>query len=80
MSENQSNTPKKDPEGYKGALRERLIKENVGVWSVVEITKQNAKYSGTLCMCGSFSRKTSLVITCQPMLMPAPGIWDAPLK
>ncbi len=41
-------TNEKNPEGYKGELRERLIKEGVGVWSVVRIEKSNAIYEGTI--------------------------------
>ena len=38
----------KEPEGYKGALRERLIKENIGTWSIVRIKKGNAMYEGVV--------------------------------
>jgi glutamyl-tRNA(Gln) amidotransferase subunit D len=40
--------PIKEPEGYKGALRERLIKENIGTWSIVKIKKGNAMYEGVV--------------------------------
>lgn len=38
----------KDPTGYQGKLRERLINENIGVWSVVKIQKGNAIYEGVV--------------------------------
>jgi glutamyl-tRNA(Gln) amidotransferase subunit D len=37
-----------EPEGYRGALRERLIKEGISTWSHVRITKGKATYEGLL--------------------------------
>jgi glutamyl-tRNA(Gln) amidotransferase subunit D len=37
-----------DPEGYRGSLRERLLKEGIRTWSKVKITKNNATYEGLL--------------------------------
>jgi len=36
------------PEGYRGRLRERLIREGIRAWSRVRITKGNAKYEGVV--------------------------------
>jgi glutamyl-tRNA(Gln) amidotransferase subunit D len=36
------------PEGYRGALRQRLIKEGIRTWSKVRITKGKATYEGLL--------------------------------
>lgn len=38
----------KGPEGYRGALLERLIKQGIRTWSKVGITKGNARYEGLL--------------------------------
>lgn len=38
----------KGPEGYRGALLERLIKQGIRTWSKVRITKGNALYEGLL--------------------------------
>ena len=38
----------KGPEGYRGALLERLIKQGIRTWSNVRITKGNARYEGLL--------------------------------
>ncbi|OGD45503.1 glutamyl-tRNA(Gln) amidotransferase subunit D [Candidatus Bathyarchaeota archaeon RBG_13_46_16b] len=38
----------KEPEGYRGALLERLIKQGIRTWSKVRITKGNARYEGLL--------------------------------
>jgi glutamyl-tRNA(Gln) amidotransferase subunit D len=38
----------KEPEGYRGTLRERLVREKVQTWSKVKITKGKAKYEGVL--------------------------------
>ena len=38
----------KGPEGYRGALLERLIKQGIRTWSKVRITKGNARYEGLL--------------------------------
>lgn len=45
MSEKKKNNV---PEGYRGALRDRLIKEGIRTWSQVKITKDNATYEGVL--------------------------------
>ncbi len=37
-----------EPEGYRGVLRDRLIREGVRTWSKVRITKGNATYEGLL--------------------------------
>ncbi|MFW9851839.1 MAG: Glu-tRNA(Gln) amidotransferase subunit GatD [Candidatus Thorarchaeota archaeon] len=37
-----------DPEGYRGALRKRLIKEQIKTWSKVSVKKGNATYEGLL--------------------------------
>ncbi len=37
-----------DPEGYRGKLRERLIKEGVSTWSQLKVTKNDAEYVGIL--------------------------------
>ena len=37
-----------EPEGYRGALRERLVKEGIRTWSKVKIAKGNATYEGLL--------------------------------
>ncbi len=37
-----------DPEGYRGELRERLIRENIRTWSKVKVKKDNATYEGLL--------------------------------
>jgi glutamyl-tRNA(Gln) amidotransferase subunit D len=39
---------KNEPEGYRGALRERLVREGIRTWSKVKITKGNAVYEGLL--------------------------------
>ncbi len=38
----------KGPEGYRGALLERLIKQGIRTWSKVRITKGTARYEGLL--------------------------------
>lgn len=38
----------KEPEGYRGILRERLVREKVQTWSKVKITKGKARYEGVL--------------------------------
>ncbi len=42
------NVEKNEPEGYRGALRERLVREGIRTWSKVKITKGNATYEGLL--------------------------------
>ena len=42
--ENEENVP----EGYRGALRERLIKKGIRTWSKVRVTKGKAVYEGVL--------------------------------
>ena len=37
-----------DPEGYRGELRERLIREHIRTWSKVKVKKDNAIYEGLL--------------------------------
>ncbi|MCE7741847.1 MAG: Glu-tRNA(Gln) amidotransferase subunit GatD [Candidatus Heimdallarchaeota archaeon] len=37
-----------DPEGYRGPLRERLIKDKIRTWSRVEVNKGEAHYEGLL--------------------------------
>jgi glutamyl-tRNA(Gln) amidotransferase subunit D len=37
-----------DPEGYRGQLRERLIKDKIRTWSKVKVTKGSAHYEGLL--------------------------------
>jgi len=39
---------KNEPEGYRGALRERLVGEGIRTWSKVKVTKGNAVYEGVL--------------------------------
>lgn len=48
MSTVDKNNAANEPEGYRGALRERLIKEGIGTWSYVRITKGTAAYEGLL--------------------------------
>lgn len=48
MSTVDKNNAANEPEGYRGALRERLIKEGIGTWSHVRITKGTAAYEGLL--------------------------------
>ena len=38
----------RDPIGYKGELRERLIREKIGVWSVVKVSRGNSVYEGVV--------------------------------
>ena len=47
MSTNNKND-EGNPEGYRGALRERLIRDKIRTWSKVRITKGNAIYEGLL--------------------------------
>ena len=35
-----------DPEGYRGLLRERLIKDKIRTWSKVSVKKGDAYYEG----------------------------------
>jgi glutamyl-tRNA(Gln) amidotransferase subunit D len=44
----EKNSDNNGPEGYRGALRERLLKEGIRTWSKVKITKNNARYEGLL--------------------------------
>jgi len=39
---------KNEPEGYRGALRERLVHDGIRTWSKVRINKGNATYEGLL--------------------------------
>jgi len=43
-----SNNGNGEPEGYRGALRERLIKDKIRTWSKVSIKKGDAEYEGLL--------------------------------
>ena len=43
-----SDTNNIDPEGYRGNLRERLIKDKIRTWSRVEVHKGDARYEGLL--------------------------------
>ena len=45
MSEGKGNN---GPEGYRGALRQRLIKEGIRTWSKVKVLKGDATYEGVL--------------------------------
>jgi glutamyl-tRNA(Gln) amidotransferase subunit D len=45
---NSENLDDYEPEGYRGALRERLIRERIRTWSKVRITKDKATYEGLL--------------------------------
>jgi glutamyl-tRNA(Gln) amidotransferase subunit D len=47
MSTNNKND-EGNPEGYRGALLERLIRDKIRTWSKVRITKGNATYEGLL--------------------------------
>ncbi|MHA1518637.1 MAG: Glu-tRNA(Gln) amidotransferase subunit GatD [Promethearchaeota archaeon] len=38
----------KDPTGYRGTLRQRLIEKNIGAWSIVKVTRGNAVYEGVV--------------------------------
>ena len=38
----------RDPTGYKGELRERLLRDKIGVWSVVKVTRGNSVYVGVV--------------------------------
>jgi glutamyl-tRNA(Gln) amidotransferase subunit D len=44
----EKNSDNNGPEGYRGALRERLLKEGIRTWSKVKITKNDATYEGLL--------------------------------
>lgn len=48
MSNSNKNDEESSPEGYRGSLRERLIREGVRTWSKVRVTKGNAVYEGVL--------------------------------
>jgi glutamyl-tRNA(Gln) amidotransferase subunit D len=48
VEETNRNDAANEPEGYRSTLRERLIKEGIGTWSEVRITKGNAVYEGLL--------------------------------
>jgi glutamyl-tRNA(Gln) amidotransferase subunit D len=45
---NDSENLDEGPEGYRGSLRERLIREGIQTWNKVRITKGKAKYEGLL--------------------------------
>jgi hypothetical protein len=38
----------RDPIGYKGELRDRLIREKIGVWSVIKVTRGDSVYEGVV--------------------------------
>jgi glutamyl-tRNA(Gln) amidotransferase subunit D len=48
VPKNSDKTDDEGPEGYRGPLRERLIKEGIRTWSKVRITKGKAVYEGLL--------------------------------
>jgi glutamyl-tRNA(Gln) amidotransferase subunit D len=45
---NRDREEKNEPEGYRGALRQRLLQEGIGTWSKLRILKGNATYEGVL--------------------------------
>jgi len=48
MSDKKESAEDDGPEGYRGALRERLLEEGIRTWSMVKVTKGNAMYEGVL--------------------------------
>jgi glutamyl-tRNA(Gln) amidotransferase subunit D len=48
MPEKEDGNKGNDPEGYRGKLRCRLVKEGIRTWSTVKITKGDALYEGVL--------------------------------
>ncbi|MCJ7422815.1 Glu-tRNA(Gln) amidotransferase subunit GatD [Candidatus Bathyarchaeota archaeon] len=48
MSDKKKKPDDNDPEGYRGTLRERLVREGIHTWSKVKITKGTARYEGLL--------------------------------
>jgi len=48
MSDKKDSVEDGEPEGYRGALRERLLKDGIRTWSKVKVTKGNAIYEGVL--------------------------------
>jgi glutamyl-tRNA(Gln) amidotransferase subunit D len=48
MSEKDKQNTEDLPEGYRGALRERLVRERIRTWSKVRVTKGKAVYEGVL--------------------------------
>jgi glutamyl-tRNA(Gln) amidotransferase subunit D len=48
MSDKKESAEDDAPEGYRGALRERLLKDGIRTWSMVKVTKGNAVYEGVL--------------------------------
>src|SRR4030042_5443063 len=48
MPKNNKKPSENDPEGYRGALRERLTKEGIRTWGKVRIIKGKATYDGLL--------------------------------
>lgn len=48
MSDKENENTDINPEGYRGKLRRRLIKEGIRTWSTVNISKGNATYEGVL--------------------------------
>ena len=48
MSDKKESAEDNGPEGYRGALKERLLKNGIRTWSKVRVTKGNAVYEGVL--------------------------------
>lgn len=48
MSERRKKPEENDPEGYRGSLRDRLIRDKIRTWAKVRITKGAATYEGLL--------------------------------
>jgi glutamyl-tRNA(Gln) amidotransferase subunit D len=48
MAETDTQKEENIPEGYRGALRERLVRDKIRTWSKVRVTKGNAVYEGVL--------------------------------
>lgn len=45
---NDKQTDYEPPEGYRGELLERLVKDKIRTWAEIRITKGEAKYEGIL--------------------------------
>ncbi|WP_457558420.1 Glu-tRNA(Gln) amidotransferase subunit GatD [Candidatus Harpocratesius sp.] len=52
----------KEPTGYRGKLRERLLREGIGVWSVVKVSRGNAVYEGVILPRSEHTSEDYLVI------------------
>ncbi len=48
MSRKERSRKANDPEGYRGALRERLIRDGIRTWGRIRVTKGSATYEGLL--------------------------------